>query len=355
MSFIYKNNIGINIFGASHSEVMGITLEGIKPGFVIDVEEIKRDIIRRKPQKNVGTSRVEADEFEFASGLFNGFTTGDNITILVKNKNIISKHYKWQLPRPSHSDFVSFHKSQGYFDYRGGGKFSGRLTVLFVIVGNICKQILQKEFQIEVFSQIKNIGHIFDNEIVDFKTLDILNLQTQPAPCININKQIQMWELINEMRIQKDSIGGSINCYASNIPIGVGSPYFNSFESVFSHLMYSIGAVKAVSFGLGEDFSKLRGSECADEMYYDENSQLKYYANNNGGISGGMSNGNILKSNIVFKPTPSIFQPLRTINVENKTNTTLELVGRHDPCIAFRAAVICESIMALTIMDLINE
>lgn len=355
MSFIYKNNIGLNIFGASHSDFIGISIDGLKPGFKIDLDEIKRDIIRRKPQKNLGTTRVEPDEFTIISGLFNEVTTGDCLSILVENKNTISKHYSDELPRPNHSDYTSYVKSKGYHDFRGGGKFSGRLTILFVIVGNICKQILKKEYNIDIFSQVKNIGPIFDDEIVDFDNLDIKSLQTQNGPCINKEKQNEMMELINEVRKKSDSVGGSINCFAKNAFVGIGEPYFNSFESVFSHLMYSIGSVKSVSFGIGENFSTLLGSQCVDEMYFDEDKNVKFYANNNGGINGGMTNSDIVSANIVFKPTPSIFQPLRTINLKTKQNEVLNLVGRHDPCIAFRAAVITEAIMALTFMDLINE
>lgn len=352
MSFIYKNNISLSIFGASHNEYMGITIDGIKHGQSFDLDEIKQDINRRKPQKNVGTTRIEDDDFEIISGLINNYTTGDSITVLVKNKNINSKEYNYLIPRPGHSDYPSYVKSEGCYDYRGGGKSSGRLTLLLVIVGSMCKQILRQDSKIEIFSQVKNIGSIYDDKIENFDKNLIKCLQEQNSPCLNLEKKEKMVKKINDARLNNDSIGGSINCYAKNVEVGIGNPYFDSFESVFSHLMYSVGAVKAVSFGKGFEFGELLGSQCLDEMYVDKYKDIKFYANNNGGLLGGMTSGNIIEANIVFKPTPSIYKKLRSVHMENFTNEISYVKGRHDPCIAFRCPVVCEAIMALTIMDL---
>lgn len=354
MSFVYKNNITINIFGASHSEVMGVSLGNIKAGYLIDLEFITKEVKRRQPQKNIGTTRIEQDDFKIVSGVFNGYTTGDNISIIVENKNIQSKHYQNDLMRPGHADFSSYVQSNGYHDYRGGGKFSGRLTILFVIIGAICKKILNQDYGIEIFSQVKNIGPIFDDLINDPNECNYKALQQESFPLINPKVKKNMKELINNCRLNCDSVGGSINCFVLNLPSGVGSPYFDSFESVFSHLMYSIGAVKAVSFGKGSDFSQAFGSECLDELYYDNFGRVCFKNNNNGGINGGISNGNFINSNVVFKPTPSITRNLPTINIKQKKNEILNLIGRHDPCIVSRCGVIVESIMALCIMDLIT-
>lgn len=354
MSFTYKNNISISIFGTSHGSTMGISLDGIRPGFVIDIEQIKEDIIRRKPISGVSTSRVEADEFEIVNGVFNGFTTGDVIQVLIKNENTISKHYQSEIMRPSHSDYASYVKSGGFHDYRGGGKFSGRLTVLFVIIGSIAKQVLKQDFNIDIYSNVNNIGNVFDDEFNDINGIDKLkSISKETAPFFSEEKKQLAFDLANQARLDLNSVGGSINVYANNLDVGVGSLYFDSFESVFAHLMFSIPAVKGVSFGLGEKFATSFGSDVNDQMRYDENLDVVFLSNNNGGVTGGMTNGALVKANVVFKPTPSIYKEQQTIDVENKQNVKHAINGRHDPCIVFRCGVICESIMALTILDLI--
>lgn len=351
MSFIYKNNISISIFGTSHSQHMGIILEGIEAGIKIDHTLIKKEIIRRKPINKVSTSRIEKDEYEIISGEFNGFTTGDNITIIVSNNNKISKHYESNIIRPNHADYPSYIKSKGYHDYRGGGKFSGRLTVLIVIIGAIAKQVIKSKENIDVYSNVKNIGNIYDKPLYA-EDKNITNLQNSTTPTNSIIQNDKMLELVKNIKSKGDSIGGSINVYAKNVRSGLGEPYFDSFESVFSHLMYSIPGVKAVEFGKGVDYSTSKGSEVSDELSY-INDKVHINDNNNGGINGGLTNSNVILSTITFKPTPSIYLEQKTIDIDKKQNINYQINGRHDPCIALRTAVICEAIMSLTILDFI--
>lgn len=352
MSFTYKNKISISIFGTSHGPTMGISLDGIGPGFKIDLDMIKKDIIRRKPLKDLSTSRIEADEFEIVNGIFDGLTTGDVITILVHNKNTISKHYNSSIMRPSHSDFPSYVKSNGLHDYRGGGKFSGRLTLLFVIIGNIAKQVILSENQIQIRSNVSNIGNIYDDKIDfnNFESLDLICDET--TPFINPIKKQEALDLVASTKENLDSVGGSINVFAKNLPVGIGELYFDSVESIFSHLMFSIPAVKGVSFGIGEEFSKSFGSVVNDQMEFDANGDVKLLSNNNGGLVGGMTNGAPIIANVIFKPTPSIYKEQSTIDINKRENVKYKISGRHDPCIVLRCAVICESIMALTLLDL---
>lgn len=350
MSFSYKNKITINIFGASHSKQMGISLDGVLPGIKLDKDLIVKDIKRRQPLKDISTSRKEADEFEIVSGVFNGYTNGDNICVIVQNNNTISKHYNNEVMRPGHADYPSYVKSNGFHDFNGGGKFSGRMSVLIVIIGAIAKQILKSKYEIEIFSHINNIGTDFDDKLSN--QTDFKELQNQTMPMLNLEQKEKIINSIKVLKKQGDSVGGSVNVFAKNLKVGIGEPFFDSVESVFAHLMFSIGAVKGVNFGEFNDFNTKLGSQVKDEMVLDANGEITFCSNNNGGINGGLTNGNLIKANVLFKPTPTIMMQQKTFNIKNKENVTLNNIGRHDPCIVVRASVICEAVMALTLLDL---
>jgi len=334
MSSNYGKNININIFGESHGNAIGVTINGIKAGLYMDLDFINSEINRRKPIEGISTPRKEEDEIEILSGVFNGYTTGAPLTIIVRNKNTISKHYDSTIMRPSHADYTGYVKYDGFNDYRGGGHFSGRITLPIVIAGAICKLLLKKN-GINIFSKIKCIGSIVDNND-EITNNDLFK---------------KMKEEILKAREMQDSIGGIIEGYITGVPVGVGEPFFDSVESVLSHLLFSIPAVKGVQFGSGFGFANMLGSKANDEFVYN-GEVITTKTNNNGGINGGISNGNTIVTSVCIKPTPSISKIQNTINIETKENVEYSINGRHDPCIVPRALVVVEAMLAIGILDL---
>ncbi len=323
----YGRLFQLNIFGESHGNSVGILLDGVPAGIEIKLEDFDYDLNRRKPGGIGTTSRIESDEIHIESGVFNGYTTGGAILLRFMNQNTKSKDYDNLLyhPRPSHADFVSNVKYNGYQDYRGGGSFSGRLTLGIVAAGVIAKKI------------IKDVA--FETKIVN------LGGCTNPQEYSNLLK--------NTVEA-KDSIGGVVQITAKNVEIGLGEPYFDSLESSISHLLFSIGAVKGVSFGIGFDGVNLKGSSFND-LIIDETGKTK--TNHNGGINGGISNGNDIVVNVMVKPTPSIFKVQETYCFKSKKVEPLLIEGRHDAAIIFRAQVVLEACLAIALADayLINN
>lgn len=340
MSSTFGKNINISIFGESHGACVGVTLNNIKAGLKIDYDFIKSEINRRKPISDISTPRKEEDEFEVLSGVFNGFTTGSPITIIVKNNNTISKHYDNDIMRPSHADYSGFIKYNGFNDYRGGGHFSGRITLALVIAGAICKMILSKN-NIKIESHIYNIGHVFD----------IYEEQKENEYTYNTEAWNKMKDVILEAKANDDSIGGSVEAIINGLPVGVGEPFFDSVESILSHLLFSIPAVKGVEFGLGSLVSEKLGSEVNDAFMF-SNDTVVTTTNNNGGINGGITNGMPITVKAAFKPTPSIKKQQQTINLRTRENIEYSINGRHDPCIVPRALVVVEAAIAIGILDL---
>ena len=318
MNSIWGKNIQISVFGESHGPVIGITIHGLPAGFAIDVNAVQAELQRRAPGQNaISTSRKEADEFEIVSGFFNGFTTAAPFTAICWNLDTRSSDYHPEIPRPGHADLAAHWKYNGYNDYRGGGHFSGRLTAPLVFAGAIAKQILQ---------------HVYG---------------TQISALHNISEQA-----ILSAKADGDSIGGIVTCTAVRVPQGLGNPMFGSVESVLSSLLFSIPAVKGVEFGDGFGFASKRGSELNDEIAYADNGELRFLANHNGGINGGITNGEPIIVRVVFKPTPTIRKAQLTVNLNSKSNITHNFAGRHDPCIVPRAVPVVEAAVALALLDL---
>ena len=342
MSSNYGKNINISIFGESHGAAIGVTINGIKAGLEFDTDFIKSEIARRKPIDGISTPRKEEDEFEVLSGVFNGHTTGSPITIIVYNKNTISKHYDNNIIRPSHADYTGFIKYDGFNDYRGGGHFSGRITLAVVIAGAICKLILKKN-NINITSHIKSIA-----DVEDEKCSDIL-LDNQ----LTYSKEAweKMKEAILNAKEKEDSVGGVIEGFVNGMPVGVGEPFFDSIESVLSHLLFSIPAVKGVEFGDGFALTKMFGSKANDPFYTDEKG-VYTLDNHNGGINGGISNGSVINVKVAIKPTPSIKAVQKTVDIKEMKNVDYQINGRHDPCIVPRALVVVEAVLAIGILDL---
>ncbi len=310
----------VNIFGESHGESVGVNIDGVPAGLSLTVEDFLEDIERRKGGAQKGTTpRQESDLPIFKSGVFNNKTTGAPLTILFENNNTRSTDYAKQraVPRPGHADFVASKKFGGFEDYRGGGHFSGRLTVCLVAMGVIAKKLLK---DISVKSTILEIGGETDLEKGLQKAIDA-----------------------------KDSIGGIVECRVNNLPLGLGEPFFDSAESLLAHAAMAIPAVRGVEFGTGFAAAKMFGSEHNDAI---EDATGKTRTNHAGGIVGGITNGNELVFRIAIKPTSSTPKEQQTLNWETNTVESFSVKGRHDLCIALRVPVVLEAITAMVLADL---
>ena len=358
MGATYKNNLELTIFGESHGKAIGITIGNLPSGIQIDLDEVARDMKRRAPGQNkMSTARKEADQVEILSGLQDGITTGAPLTGVIYNSDQHSKDYSLLKTnmRPGHSDYPAYIKYKVFNDVRGGGHFSGRITAPIVFAGNIAKQIL-KQKGIQVGAHILSIGKIKDEKFpVDVNDDMLLKLSEKQYPTIKEGVFEKMEEAILKAKENLDSVGGKVECVALHVPAGIGEPFFDSLESHLSSLMFSIPAVKSVSFGDGENIDEMLGSEANDCYYYDEAGHVKTSTNHNGGITGGITNGMPVSCTVTFKPTPSIAKKQKTINIETKENVELEIKGRHDPCIVQRAVVVVEAMMALGILDMMGE
>lgn len=319
------NHIGrlfqINIYGESHGKGVGILLDGVKPGIPLSEEDFKTDLSRRKSGGLGTTPRIEGDEVHIISGVFNGYTTGAPILLSFDNTNTRSKDYSNLVthPRPSHADYTAYRKYEGFNDYRGGGHFSGRLTLGMVAAGVVAKKMLD--------------GVTFETKLTS------LNGSSNPE---------EFQTILKEAVEAKDSVGGIVTLTAKGLPVGLGEPYFDSLESTISHLMFSVGGVKGIEFGLGFSGQALKGSEFNDPIL-DSNGTTK--TNNNGGINGGISNGNPIVVKVFVKPTPSVGIPQDTYNFEEGEIKSLVIEGRHDAAIILRAMVVLEAALAIALAD----
>jgi len=309
----------VSIFGESHGECVGINIDGCPAGLPLDLDDFSIDIDRRKAGAKGTTPRKEADIPRIMNGVFNGKTTGAPVTILFDNTNTRSGDYEKQraVPRPGHADFVASKKFGGYEDFRGGGHFSGRLTVCLVAAGVIAKKLLDN---IKVEAAILEIGGEVDPEKGLQNAIDA-----------------------------KDTVGGIVECRVKGLPIGLGEPFFDSAEALISHAVFSIPAVRGIEFGTGFSAAKMFGSDHNDWI---ENMDGKTASNHAGGIVGGITNGNELVFRIAIKPTSSTPKIQQTINVETGLVEDFSVKGRHDLCIALRVPVVLEAVTAFVLADL---
>ena len=350
MSGMWGSKIKLSIFGESHGNAIGITIDGLPAGFSIDMDKIMMEMSRRAPGKSsLSTPRKESDIPEILSGYFEGKTTGTPLCAIIRNSNTKSKDYSKlkDVMRPGHADYTGAVRYKGFNDYRGGGHFSGRITAPLVFAGAICKQILEVK-GIIVSAHINSIGKIKDCSFLESDISDELlnSFKENELPLINTKLEDEMRQEILSTRSSGDSIGG--------VSPGIGDPFFDSVESTLAHLMFSVPAVKGIEFGKGFDISKMRGSEANDE-YYLENGNIKTKTNNNGGILGGITNGMPIIFNVAIKPTASIFKEQNTVNIVTMEETTLCIEGRHDPCIVQRALPVIEAVAAIGITELMNS
>lgn len=357
MGATWGNKIKVSIFGESHGRAVGINIDGLPSGFILDEEKILFEMARRAPGKNnLSTARKEPDMPEILSGYFNGRTTGTPLSAVIYNQDTRSKDYDKTKDylRPGHADYSGMIKYDGYNDYRGGGHFSGRLTAPLVFAGAICKQILESK-GIKIVSHISSIKEIKDE---DFNSLnfneDIENLKNEEIPLNNKGLEDKIRHEILQAKYNGDSVGGVIECMVYGLKAGVGDPFFDSVESTLAHLMFSVPAVKGIEFGLGFKMTEIFGSEANDEYYLD-NENIKTRRNNNGGVLGGITNGMPVTFKVAIKPTASIAKIQNTVDINKKEEVSFRVEGRHDPCIVLRAIPVIEAVTAIGILNLIGE
>lgn len=312
----------ISIYGESHGKEVGILIDGCPAGFSLDEVDFEKDLLRRKSGAKGTTPRLESDRPYIKSGLFKGKTTGAPMLITFENTDVRSRDYDSlkDVPRPGHADFTAREKYGGFNDYRGGGFFSGRITLGLVAAGVVAKKIIEPV--------------------------------TVKADLIEAGGDTNIERAVDKAIETKDSIGGIIKCEADHIPSGLGEPFFDSMESIISHMIFSIPAVKGIEFGAGFGAARMRGSEHNDLII---DTGGKTGTNHAGGINGGITNGNPIIFRVVVKPTSSISLPQRTINLKTEKRTDLVIEGRHDTCIALRVPVVVECATAIVLADLMLQ
>ncbi len=349
------NSIGqrlvLTSFGESHGKAIGAVLDGCPAGLEIDEKEIQKTLDHRKPGTSIITSqRKEGDKVEIISGVFRGVTTGAPITMVIWNSDQKSRDYeslKTKL-RPGHSDYPAMVKYNHFNDYRGGGRFSGRLTATHVMGGVIARKLIKVALGIETNSYTTQIGKIEMRK--DFNEKMIKTIYKNDVRCPDENTAKKMKAVILNARKKGDSLGGIIESVTTNVPVGLGEPIFSSLESDLSKAIFSIPSVKGIEFGSGFEGSKLFGSENND-LYTINRGKITTKTNNSGGILGGISNGMPITIRIAFKPASSISQKQSTVDIKTKKIATLQVKGRHDPCVVPRAPPVVDSLVALTLAD----
>lgn len=346
-------NVAITLFGESHGEAIGAVVDGLAAGIKVDEEFIKSQLSLRRPVGSISTPRVEADEFKILSGVFNGYTTGTPICIVIPNENTKSKDYSEirSKARPSHADYTAFAKYHGFEDFRGGGHFSGRITAGIVAAGAIAISALKNK-GIYIGTHISRCAGIDDVGFGDYEK-DIKSLSDMQFAVLDSSKAEQMQSEILKAKADGDSVGGVLETAVIGMPEGVGEPWFDSIESLLSHALFSIPAVKGVEFGAGFSIADMRGSSANDEMRI-ENGKVVTKTNNNGGINGGITNGMPITFRCAVKPTPTIGKTQETVDFIKNENTELLAGGRHDPSIIHRARVVVDSITALVLIDILS-
>ncbi|MCI5678923.1 MAG: chorismate synthase [Bacteroidales bacterium] len=357
MSSSFGEKVKIMIFGQSHSEAIGVVIDGLPVGEEIDMERVQQFMERRAPGRNAySTPRKEGDVPRVVSGLFEGKTCGAPICAVIENTNTRSKDYDKlkDLPRPGHADFTAWVKYKGANDHRGGGHFSGRLTAPLCFAGAVCMQILERK-GIQIGAHILSIKGVkdtpFDEVQIDAETLKTVTSKAFPVQDDAAGEAMQA--AIAVARANADSVGGIIECAVTGLPVGVGEPMFDGLESRLAAAVFAIPAVKGVEFGKGFGVAELFGSENNDDFIYEADGTVRTKTNNHGGSLGGISSGMPLVLRAAFKPTPSIGQEQDTISISKRENDKLAIVGRHDPCIVPRAVPCVEAAAAVAILDLI--
>ena len=352
MKNTFGTNISLTVFGESHGAEIGCVLDGLPAGLPVDEDFIAHQLTLRRPAGRISTSRQEPDPVRMVSGVFQGKTCGTPICFLIPNTQTQSKDYAatYGLARPGHADYTAFAKYHGCEDYRGGGHFSGRITAGVVAAGALALDVLQKK-GIRIATHVKRCAKVNDRDFEDFSQ-DWKTLQERPFAVLDEAAAEGMKRSIEAAAANGDSVGGVLETRIEGLPCGVGEPWFDSVESMLSHALFGIPAVKGIEFGDGFAMADGTGSTCNDALRY-EAEKVVTTTNHNGGLNGGITNGMPVVFRCAIKPTPSIVQPQDTIHLLKEENATLSLVGRHDPAIVHRARVVVDSMAAVVLCDLL--
>lgn len=358
MSSEFGNKLKVSIFGQSHGEAIGCVVSGFPAGEDIDMDALNRFLERRRGGKNKhSTARAEADRPEFVSGVYDEKTCAFPLCAIIKNADTRSRDYSAlkNTPRPGHADLSAFFKWGESADMRGGGHFSGRLTAPLCVAGGIAKQILERR-GVFIGAHVLKIAGVSDEAfpmLTDCALFD--EIAQKPIPVIDDCAGDKMLMEIEKARLALDSVGGIVECAITGVPEGLGDPMFDGAENRLAGAIFGIPAVKGVEFGEGFRSADLRGSENNDEFFFDENGRVQAKTNRAGGILGGITTGMPITLRAAFKPTPSIAQRQKTVNLETRENTEIEISGRHDPCVVIRAVPVVEAVCALVILDMLLE
>jgi chorismate synthase len=348
------NSIGkefvVTSFGESHGKCVGVVIDGCPAGLPLSEKDIQTELDRRIPaQPKIVSGRIEKDKVQLLSGVFNGFTTGAPIAMLVANKEVDSSDYEAikDLPRPGHADYPARIRYGGFNDYRGGGRFSGRVTVALIMAGAVAKKLLST-FDVDVLAYTKAIGNVKMEKPVALA--DIRERYETSVRCPDLACAKAMEEAIVEARKEGDSLGGLIDCLALNVPVGVGEPLFGALDADIAKILMAVPAVKGVEFGAGFAAAELKGSENND-VYRMRQGKVVALTNNAGGILGGLSSGMPIVVRVTVKPTSSIAKEQLTVNLRSMEDAKIEVKGRHDPCVVPKAVPVVEAAVATVLAD----
>lgn len=354
MKSSFGQSVNISIAGESHGEALVAILSGLTPGIKIDKEYISQCLAQRAPRGKISTPRQEADEFEILSGVFDGYTTGTPITILIRNTNTKSKDYSEMAvtARPGHADYTAQVKYHGFQDYRGGGHFSGRITAVLVAAGAIARLALKSK-GIEIGTHVVKCGTVCDRAFENVEE-DIALLNSKYFAVLSDESGEKMQAEILKASEEGDSIGGITETAVCGLPAGLGEPWFDSIESLISHFMFSIPGVKGVEFGAGFGVSDMKGSQVNGSLRV-ENGRVVPVNDLSGGVNGGITNGDVLKFRCAVRPTPTIFKEQNTVDMKNLEDKTLSAKGRHDPAIVHRVRAVVDAATALTLCDVMAQ
>ena len=354
MKNTFGNSVSLTIFGESHGEFIGAVIDGLAPGITVDEKFVSSQLALRRPYGKTGTKRVEADNFKIVSGVFQGKTTGTPVCILIPNENTRSSDYSLSafIPRPGHADFTANKKYHGFEDYRGGGHFSGRITAALTAAGAIAISALRNK-GIHIGTHIARCAKINDRK---FKNLeeDIALVNSLRFAALDEDKGKKMQDAIKQAAKEGDSVGGILETAVTGLPAGLGEPWFDSVESLLSHALFSIPAVKGIQFSNAFSKIDLPGSKYNDPFILNSD-RVETATNNNAGINGGITNGMPIIFECAVKPTPSIFREQKSVDLMQMKETKLKIEGRHDPAVINRARVVVDSVTALVICDLLAQ
>ncbi len=351
MKHTFGHALTLTVFGESHGPEIGATLDGLAPGIAVDESYIRTALDARRPAGDISTPRKEPDNFRIVSGVYNGYTTGSALTILIPNTDVRSADYAAiaDLPRPGHADLCAQFKYHGFQDVRGGGQFSGRITAVIVAAGAILRQALLAK-GIRIATHIQSVGGITDAPLTEDA---MAHLDGASFPTVSTEQADAMKAVIRQAREDGDSVGGTLETLITGVPAGVGEPYFDSMESVLAHILFSIPAVKGVAFGDGFGLANMRGSQANDAIIL-QGDGIATKTNHCGGICGGITNGMPLRITCAVKPTPSIAKEQTTVSLSSMEERTVSVKGRHDGAVVHRAGAVVDAACAVVLADMLT-